>query len=91
MGQGAEEMPWAASERGPDGLDLPVMQRRPARRASRRTTTAGSIPERLGGGASVAECFEAAPAATRVNSPANDDESILQPGAETLKVRGALL
>ena len=38
-----------------------------------------------------AEWLEAVPVSTRVNSPANDDESILQPGAETLKVQGTLL
>jgi putative SOS response-associated peptidase YedK len=38
-----------------------------------------------------AEWLEAVPVSTRVNSPANDDESIFRPGAETLKVQGTLL
>jgi putative SOS response-associated peptidase YedK len=38
-----------------------------------------------------AEWLEAVPVSTRVNNPANDDESILQPGGEPLKMQGALL
>jgi putative SOS response-associated peptidase YedK len=38
-----------------------------------------------------AEWLEAVPVSTRVNSPANDDESILQSEGEPLKVQGALL
>jgi putative SOS response-associated peptidase YedK len=38
-----------------------------------------------------AEWLEAVPVSTRVNSPANDDESILQTEGEPLKVQGALL
>ena len=38
-----------------------------------------------------AEWLEAVPVSTRVNSPANDDESILQPEGEALEVQGALL
>jgi putative SOS response-associated peptidase YedK len=38
-----------------------------------------------------AEWLEAVPVSTRVNSPANDDASILQPEGEALEVQGALL
>jgi len=37
-----------------------------------------------------AERLEAVPVSTRVNDPANDDESILQPEGEALEVQGAL-
>ena len=64
MGQGAEEMPWAASERGPTEE---LLQPCPA------------------------EWLEAVSVSTRVNSPHNDDESIIQPGAGALKAQGTLL
>ena len=38
-----------------------------------------------------ADWLEAVPVSTRVNNPANDDESILQSEGEALKVQGALL
>ncbi len=38
-----------------------------------------------------AEWLEAVPVSTRVNSPRNDDESIIQPGGEALKLQGTLL
>ena len=64
MGQGAEGMPWVASERGPTGERL-----RPC----------------------PAEGLEAVSVSTRVTSPRNDDESIIQPGAGALKAQGTLL
>jgi putative SOS response-associated peptidase YedK len=38
-----------------------------------------------------AEWLEAVPVSTRVNSPRNDDESIIQPEGEPLGVQPALL
>jgi putative SOS response-associated peptidase YedK len=38
-----------------------------------------------------AEWLEAVPVSTRVNSPANDDESVIQPEGEALRAQGTLL
>ena len=38
-----------------------------------------------------AEWLEAVPVSTRVNNPANNDESILRPDGESLRAQGALL